>query len=76
MFLFIADECSNGIARTGKLLACDHEGVRPDILILGMALSAVFCGVSVLADDDIMLTIKPANNGSTFGGNLWPVKWQ
>ncbi len=59
-----------GIARTGKLLACDHEGVRPDILILGKALSGGAMPVSaVLADDSIMLTIKPGEHGSTFGGN-------
>ncbi len=68
--LFIADEVQTGIARTGKLLACDHEGVRPDILILGKALSGGVFPVSVaLADDDIMLTIKPGEHGSTFGGN-------
>lgn len=68
--LFIADEVQTGIARTGKLLACDHEGVRPDILILGKALSGGAYPVSaVLADDDIMLTIKPGEHGSTFGGN-------
>ena len=68
--LFIADEVQTGIARTGKLLACDHEGVRPDILILGKALSGgVFPVSSVLADDDIMLVIKPGEHGSTFGGN-------
>jgi ornithine--oxo-acid transaminase len=68
--LFIADEVQTGIARTGKLLACDHEGVRPDILILGKALSGgVFPVSAVLADDEIMLTIKPGEHGSTFGGN-------
>ncbi|MDZ7743618.1 MAG: ornithine--oxo-acid transaminase [Bacteroidota bacterium] len=68
--LFIADEVQTGIARTGKLLACDHEGVRPDILILGKALSGGVYPVSaVLADDDIMLVIKPGQHGSTFGGN-------
>ena len=68
--LFIADEVQTGIARTGKLLACDHEGVRPDILILGKALSGgVFPVSAVLADDDIMLVIKPGEHGSTFGGN-------
>jgi ornithine--oxo-acid transaminase len=68
--LFIADEVQTGIGRTGKLLACDHEGVRPDILILGKALSGGVFPVSVtLADDDIMLTIKPGEHGSTFGGN-------
>jgi ornithine--oxo-acid transaminase len=67
--LFIADEVQTGIARTGKLLACDHEGVRPDILILGKALSGGVIPVSaVLADDDIMLCIKPGEHGSTFGG--------
>jgi ornithine--oxo-acid transaminase len=68
--LFIADEVQTGIGRTGKLLACDHEGVRPDILILGKALSGGVLPVSaVLADDNIMLTIKPGEHGSTFGGN-------
>nr|NQU93866.1 ornithine--oxo-acid transaminase [Bacteroidota bacterium] len=68
--LFIADEVQTGIARTGKLLACDHEGVHPDILILGKALSGgVFPVSAVLADDGIMLTIKPGQHGSTFGGN-------
>lgn len=68
--LFIADEVQTGIARTGKLLACDHEGVRPDILILGKALSGGVIPVSaVLADDDIMLVINPGEHGSTFGGN-------
>jgi ornithine--oxo-acid transaminase len=68
--LFIADEVQTGIARTGKLLACDHEGVRPDILILGKALSGGVLPIScVLADDDIMLTIKPGEHGSTFGGS-------
>ncbi len=68
--LFIADEVQTGIARTGKLLACDHEGVHPDILILGKALSGGVLPVSaVMADDDIMLTIKPGEHGSTFGGN-------
>jgi ornithine--oxo-acid transaminase len=68
--LFIADEVQTGIARTGKLLACDHENVRPDILILGKALSGGAYPVSaVLADDDIMLVIKPGEHGSTFGGN-------
>ena len=68
--LFIADEVQTGIARTGRLLASDHEGVRPDILILGKALSGGVYPVSaVLADDEIMLTIKPGEHGSTFGGN-------
>ena len=68
--LFIADEVQTGIGRTGKLLACDHEGVKPDILILGKALSGGVYPVSVaLADDDVMLTIKPGEHGSTFGGN-------
>jgi len=68
--LFIADEVQTGIARTGKLLACDHEGVRPDILILGKALSGGAYPISaVLADDDIMLTILPGEHGSTYGGN-------
>lgn len=68
--LFIADEVQTGIARTGRMLACDHESVRPDILILGKALSGGTMPVSaVLADDEIMLTIKPGEHGSTFGGN-------
>lgn len=68
--LFIADEVQTGIARTGKLLACDHESVKPDILILGKALSGGVYPVSaVLARDEIMLTIKPGQHGSTFGGN-------
>ena len=68
--LLIADEVQTGIARTGKLLACDHEGVRPDVLILGKALSGGMYPVSaVLADDDIMLCIKPGEHGSTYGGN-------
>ena len=68
--LFMADEIQTGICRTGKLLACDYEGVRPDILILGKALSGGTMPVSlVLADDEIMNTIKPGEHGSTFGGN-------
>lgn len=68
--LFIADEIQTGLARTGRLLACDHENVRPDILILGKALSAGMMPVSaVLADDEIMLTIKLGEHGSTYGGN-------
>ncbi|MCF8331592.1 MAG: ornithine--oxo-acid transaminase, partial [Bacteroidales bacterium] len=68
--LFMADEVQTGIARTGKLLACDHEDVRPDVLILGKALSGGVYPVSaVLADDEVMLSIKPGEHGSTFGGN-------
>jgi ornithine--oxo-acid transaminase len=68
--LLMADEVQTGLARTGKMLACDHEGVRPDVLILGKALSGGAMPISaVLADDDIMLTIKPGEHGSTFGGN-------
>ena len=68
--LFIADEVQTGLARTGKLLACDHENVKPDILILGKALSGGVMPISaVLANDDIMLVIKPGEHGSTFGGN-------
>lgn len=67
--LFMADEVQTGIARTGKMLACDHEGVRPDILILGKAVSGGVLPISaVLADDPIMLTIGPGEHGSTFGG--------
>lgn len=68
--LFIADEVQTGIARTGRLLACDHENVRPDILVLGKALSGGVLPVSaILADDEIMGVIKPGQHGSTFGGN-------
>ncbi|HEY0273174.1 MAG TPA: ornithine--oxo-acid transaminase, partial [Chitinophaga sp.] len=68
--LFMADEIQTGLARTGKMLACDHENVRPDILILGKALSGGTLPVSaVLADDEIMLTLKPGEHGSTYGGN-------
>ncbi|HMK24386.1 MAG TPA: ornithine--oxo-acid transaminase [Chitinophagaceae bacterium] len=68
--LFIADEIQTGLARTGKMLACDHENVRPDILLLGKALSGGMLPVSaVLCDDEIMMTIKPGEHGSTYGGN-------
>lgn len=68
--LFIADEVQTGLCRTGRMLACDHEQVRPDILVLGKALSGGVLPVSaVLADDEIMLTIKPGEHGSTYGGN-------
>jgi ornithine--oxo-acid transaminase len=68
--LMIADEIQTGLGRTGKMLACDHEEVRPDILILGKALSGGTLPVSaVLADDEIMLTIQPGEHGSTYGGN-------
>jgi ornithine--oxo-acid transaminase len=68
--LLIADEIQTGLCRTGRMLACDYENVRPDILILGKALSGGFMPVSaVLADDEIMLTIQPGQHGSTFGGN-------
>jgi ornithine--oxo-acid transaminase len=68
--LFIADEIQTGLARTGKMLACDHEHVRPDILILGKALSGGVLPISaVLADDYIMMNIKPGEHGSTYGGN-------
>jgi len=68
--LFIADEIQTGLARTGKLLACDYENVHPDILILGKALSGGMLPISaVLADDEIMLTIKPGEHGSTYGGS-------
>jgi ornithine--oxo-acid transaminase len=68
--LFVADEVQTGLCRTGKMLACDHEGVRPDILVLGKAISGGMLPVScVLADDEIMLTIKPGEHGSTYGGN-------
>jgi ornithine--oxo-acid transaminase len=68
--LFIGDEIQSGLGRTGKMLACDHDNVRPDILILGKALSGGLYPVSaVLADDEIMLCIKPGEHGSTYGGN-------
>lgn len=68
--LFVADEVQTGLARTGKMLACDHEDVRPDILVLGKAISGGMLPVScVLADNEIMLTIKPGEHGSTYGGN-------
>lgn len=68
--LFIADEVQTGLCRTGKMLACDHEGVKPDILILGKALSGgVLPVAAVLCRDEIMLTIKPGEHGSTYGGN-------
>ena len=68
--LFIADEVQTGIGRTGKMLCCDHFGIKPDILILGKALSGgVFPVSAILSSNDIMLTIKPGEHGSTFGGN-------
>ncbi|HOZ82204.1 MAG TPA: ornithine--oxo-acid transaminase [Bacteroidia bacterium] len=68
--LFIADEIQTGLARTGKMLACDYENVKPDILILGKALSGGMLPVSaVLANDNIMLAIQPGEHGSTYGGN-------
>ena len=68
--LFMADEIQTGLGRTGKRLCCDHENVRPDVLILGKALSGGSMPVSaVLADDEVMLCIKPGEHGSTFGGN-------
>lgn len=68
--LFIADEIQTGLCRTGKMLACDHEQVRPDIVLLGKALSGGMLPVSaVLCDDEIMLTIKPGEHGSTYGGS-------
>jgi ornithine--oxo-acid transaminase len=68
--LFMADEIQTGLGRTGKMLCCDHENVKPDILLLGKALSGGILPVSaVLASDEIMLTIKPGEHGSTYGGN-------
>ncbi len=68
--LMVADEVQSGLGRTGKMLACDHENVRPDILVLGKALAGGVLPVSaVLADDEIMLTINPGEHGSTYGGN-------
>lgn len=68
--LMVADEVQSGLGRTGKMLACDHENVRPDLLVLGKALSGGVLPVSaVLADDAVMLTIQPGEHGSTYGGN-------
>jgi len=68
--LMVADEIQTGLARTGKMLACDHENVRPDVLVLGKALSGGTIPVAVvLADDDVMLNIRPGEHGSTYGGN-------
>ncbi len=68
--LYMADEVQTGIARTGKMLACDHENIKPDVVILGKAISGGMYPVSaVLANDDVMLVIKPGQHGSTFGGN-------
>ena len=68
--VFIADEVQTGVARTGKLICCEHEGVKPDILVLGKALSGgVFPVSAVLANDEIMMCLKPGEHGSTFGGN-------
>jgi len=68
--LFIADEVQTGIGRTGKMLCCDHHNFKPDILILGKALSGgVFPVSAILSSDEVMLTIKPGEHGSTFGGN-------
>jgi len=68
--LFIADEVQTGISRTGKLFCCQHDGIKPDILILGKALSGgVFPVSAALADDEVMMTIQPGEHGSTFGGN-------
>jgi ornithine--oxo-acid transaminase len=68
--LMIADEVQTGLCRTGKMLACDHENVKPDVLILGKALSGGTMPVAaVLANNEVMLTIKPGEHGSTYGGN-------
>ena len=68
--LFIADEVQTGIGRTGKLTCCEHENVKPDLLILGKALGGGVLPVSaVLGNDEVMLTLKPGQHGSTFGGN-------
>ncbi len=68
--LFIADEVQTGLARTGKMLACDHDGVKPDMLILGKALSGGVLPISaVLSNEEVMLTLRPGEHGSTFGGN-------
>src|SRR6185312_10153389 len=68
--LMIADEIQTGLCRTGKMFACDHENVKPDMLLLGKALSGGVYPVSaVLANDEVMLCIKPGEHGSTYGGN-------
>jgi ornithine--oxo-acid transaminase len=68
--LFIADEIQTGLGRTGQMLACDHDDFRPDMVILGKALSGGVLPVSVvLADDEVMMNIKPGEHGSTYGGN-------
>ena len=68
--LFVADEVQTGLARTGRMIACDHEGVKPDVLILGKALSGGMLPISaVLTSHEVMLTVKPGEHGSTFGGN-------
>ncbi|CAJ0843943.1 1487_t:CDS:2, partial [Entrophospora sp. SA101] len=68
--LFIGDEIQTGLARTGKMICCEHEGIQPDILLLGKALSGGVYPVSaVLANKEIMLCIKPGEHGSTYGGN-------
>ena len=68
--LLIADEVQTGLCRTGRMLACDHDSIRPDILCLGKALSGGIMPISaVLADDEVMLTINPGEHGSTYGGN-------
>ena len=68
--LFVADEVQTGLARTGQMLACDHEQVKPDVLILGKALSGGVLPISaVMANDEVMMTLKPGEHGSTFGGN-------
>ena len=75
--LFLADEIQTGLCRTGRMLACDHEKVRPDVLILGKALSGGMLPVSaILADDAVMLTVGPGEHGSTYGGNPWPAGWR
>ncbi len=68
--MWIADEVQTGLCRTGKMLACDHENVKPDIVCLGKALSGGIMPISaVLCNDEIMLNIKPGEHGSTYGGN-------
>jgi ornithine--oxo-acid transaminase len=68
--LFMADEIQTGFGRTGQLFACDHEGVKPDVLIVGKALGGGYYPVSaVLADRDLMMLFRPGEHGSTFGGN-------
>lgn len=75
--LFIADEIQSGLGRTGKTFACEHEGVVPDVYVLGKALGGGVVPVSaVVADRDVLGVFRPGEHGSTFGGIRWPVRWR